>query len=112
MFKCHGVIEFAGIDNTPPIITGCPFRVGGMANLGTNEGVATWTEPIAADDDGQPVLVARTHAPSSLFPVGPTTVAYYFTDSTGNEAICSFMVIIIMEGTCSFCDFSTAVLVS
>lgn len=92
----------------PPVITGCPIRVGGMANRGTSEGLASWVEPTAIDNDGEPVRVGRTHSPSSLFPVGSTTVSYYFTDSSGNEAMCSFMVI-ITTGTLS-CFFINMVI--
>ncbi|XP_071805292.1 basement membrane-specific heparan sulfate proteoglycan core protein-like isoform X3 [Asterias amurensis] len=83
-----------GIDDIPPVIRGCPFRVGGMADPGRNEGIASWTEPDASDDDGQAVRVSRTHSPSSYFPVGQTRVSYYFTDTSGNEATCSFTVTI------------------
>ena len=78
----------------PPVITGCPFRVAGMADMGTSEGLASWVEPTAEDNSGELVQVDRTHTPSTLFPVGSTTVTYYFTDPSGNEAVCSFMVTI------------------
>ena len=79
-------------DTTPPVISDCPHWVVGKVIPGRNEGLATWIEPTATDDDGQAVRVSRTNFPSTYFPPGPTTVQYFFTDSSGNEAECSFIV--------------------
>ena len=84
-----------GTDTLPPVIKGCPFRVGGTALPGEDGVIATWTEPTATDDSGEPVKVARSHAPFTRFPLGPTRVVYYFTDSSGNRANCSFTVSIV-----------------
>ena len=82
------------MDTTAPVITGCPFTATGFVQQGTSMGRATWTEPTAADDDGLPVRVARTHNPNSLFPVGQTEVMYFFSDSSNNEAVCTIVVTI------------------
>ncbi|XP_038076283.1 basement membrane-specific heparan sulfate proteoglycan core protein-like isoform X2 [Patiria miniata] len=84
--------SLCGADVTPPDVVDCPFSVGGFALPGQNEGVATWTEPTASDDSGEPVRISRTHAPNTRFPIGRSRVTYYFTDTSGNRAECSFIV--------------------
>ncbi|XP_022082334.1 uncharacterized protein LOC110974776 isoform X2 [Acanthaster planci] len=76
-------------DNTPPVISNCP---NGVTATGTNNAVVSWVEPTATDDDGQPVSVTRSHVPNSVFNAGSTTITYRFTDTSGNEAVCSFVV--------------------
>ncbi|XP_022090462.1 basement membrane-specific heparan sulfate proteoglycan core protein-like isoform X3 [Acanthaster planci] len=89
---CEFVVQIRQeVDRTPPEIIGCPRNVFGFASPGESEGVATWDEPVARDDGGE-VRVARTHAPSSRFALGPTRVVYYFTDPSGNRATCDFVV--------------------
>ena len=87
------------LDRTPPVISGCPQTVYEYAKFGEREAIVTWDEPTAEDDSGLPIRVARTHSPSTPFPLGPTRVVYYFTDNSENEAACSFFVQ-IREGTC------------
>ena len=52
----------------------------------------TWTEPTATDNSGATPTVAQTHQPGDTFAVGLTPVVYTFSDTSGNEAICAFMV--------------------
>ncbi|XP_038068270.1 uncharacterized protein LOC119737763 isoform X5 [Patiria miniata] len=78
-----------GTDRTQPVISGCPA---GASAVGTNNAVVTWVEPTATDNDGQPVNVVRSHSPNTVFNLGSTTVTYTFTDTTGNQAICAFVV--------------------
>ncbi|XP_033640824.1 hyalin-like [Asterias rubens] len=79
-----------GADTTIPVISGCPSGASGV--LSTQGAIVSWVEPTATDNDGQVVDVSRSHAPSTAFSVGSTTVTYVFTDTAGNEAICSFDV--------------------
>ncbi|XP_071804422.1 uncharacterized protein [Asterias amurensis] len=79
-----------GADTTIPVISGCPSGASGV--LSAQGAVVSWVEPTATDNDGQVVDVSRSHAPSTTFSAGSTTVTYVFTDTAGNEAICSFDV--------------------
>ena len=59
-----------------------------------------WWDPLYTDAStttGQQVTVTQTHAFDNFFPIGTTRVKYNFTDWAGNEASCSFKVI-IQEG--------------
>jgi hypothetical protein len=85
------------VDNTRPVIAGCPANVSVTTGVGrtTCDQVATWTEPTATDNCTPAANLVRTrsHAPGATFPVGTTTVTYTFTDAAGNtSATCSFTV--------------------
>ena len=54
----------------------------------------SWTEPTATDNSGMTPTVTQTHQPGDSFNVGTTTVTYTFTDMTGNQAMCTFDVVI------------------
>lgn len=80
-------------DTEPPIISNCPNDVTVIVELGLdNFGVATWTPPTATDVSGFAQITSESNRPGDSFPLGPTTVTYVFTDSSGNSAICSFIV--------------------
>ncbi|XP_072018428.1 uncharacterized protein [Amphiura filiformis] len=81
-------------DNTPPSITGCPATVRVTAAEGEMSAVASWLSPTATDDSGVQPSVSASHTSGSIFQVGTTTVTYTFEDGTGNQAICSFNVVI------------------
>ena len=53
-----------------------------------------WTEPTATDNSGMTPTVTQSHQPGDSFPVGTTQVTYSFTDMAGNQATCTFSVII------------------
>ena len=89
-FLCTLVAGTGGADTTIPVISGCPSGASGV--LSTQGAIVSWVEPTATDNDGQVVDVSRSHAPSTTFSAGSTTVTYVFTDTAGNEAICSFDV--------------------
>ncbi|XP_071489593.1 uncharacterized protein [Diadema antillarum] len=81
----------ATIDNTPPVISGCPSDISVQTTLGGAAVAVTWTEPTAVDDSGS-VSVASTASPGDSFNVGSTLVIYTFTDGSGNAAVCTFTV--------------------
>ena len=53
-----------------------------------------WTEPTATDNSGMVPTVTQSHQPGDSFNVGTTTVTYTFTDLAGNQAQCSFTIIV------------------
>lgn len=63
--------------------------------LGANGVVVTWDVPTATDNSQLPVaLIAQTGGvPGMTFPPGEVTVSYTFSDTSGNEAVCSFLVV-------------------
>ena len=95
-------------DMTPPVISNCPSDTIIPVASGTTSATVNWVEPTATDGDGLTPTVARSHAPNTAFPLGPTVVNYIFRDSTGNEANCNFIVT-VAEGR-SDCLVTVAVI--
>jgi hypothetical protein len=86
------------IDNTPPVISGCPTNQTVYTGAGrtTCDQVATWTEPTATDNcDGSVAYFSRSNAPGSTFGKGTSTVTYIFKDAAGNADSCKFNVTVI-----------------
>ena len=79
-------------DDQPPVITSCPQSMLFTVQLGTPCQIVSWPEPTATDDSGVTPSVVATHTSGFCFNIGVTDVSYVFTDSSGNEAICSFTV--------------------
>ena len=81
------------LDNEDPIITGCPGDLFQKTDTGETTGTVSWTPPTSTDNSGAPTLTS-THNPGDSFPVGSTTVTYTSTDAAGNEATCTFDIMI------------------
>ncbi|XP_071844273.1 uncharacterized protein [Apostichopus japonicus] len=93
--QCQFVITVI-IDNTPPIISGCPSNiVFGAVSQDDDSVPISWTEPTATDDISEPELFLRTRRPGDQFSIGSTTVIYYVRDAAGNIAGCSFQVSVV-----------------
>ncbi len=82
----------SGVDNIPPVITGCPDPINLIIPIGMTSLVVNWTEPTATDNSGIPPNVFKSHEPGEVFPVGTTQVIYVFTDTEGNEESCTFEI--------------------
>ena len=80
-------------DVKPPEIKNCPSDVTHLAEAGRSETVH-WVEPSAQDNVGTQRLLFQSHKPGDTFSEGKTQVTYYFEDSTGNRANCSFAITI------------------
>lgn len=81
------------LDDTPPVLVGCPSDVTVPADAGGCTGaVVTYTAPTATDAcDATPSVVCVPPS-GSVFPVGTTTVTCTATDACGNESTCAFDV--------------------
>ncbi|KAJ8034597.1 IgGFc-binding protein [Holothuria leucospilota] len=82
-------------DKTAPTITLChsvPIEVNGDPRKNTTS--VTWLEPRASDEEGMRLNTVSDWSSGDLFPFGNTTVTYVFTDVNGNQAECSFEVIV------------------
>ncbi|HYF68743.1 MAG TPA: HYR domain-containing protein, partial [Ohtaekwangia sp.] len=78
------------VDNTAPVITGCPANITVNANASC-QAVVNWTAPTFTDNCAGGTITT-TKAPGSIFNQGITTVTYTATDAAGNTATCSFNV--------------------
>ncbi|XP_071824175.1 uncharacterized protein [Apostichopus japonicus] len=97
---CVFTVSVTAVDNTPPVISGCPGVQSGTVEIGTNEQASiVWTEPTATDLSRTSTLIQRTHPPGSLFASGTTSVTYTFADSSTNEATCQFNVVVTTVDT-------------
>lgn len=80
------------IDDTDPVITGCPANITVNAD-GSCAANVNWTEPLATDNCT--VVMNSTHVPGASFAPGVTTVTYTAEDGAGNITTCSFDVNVV-----------------
>ncbi|XP_038066521.1 uncharacterized protein LOC119736577 [Patiria miniata] len=80
------------VDIMSPVVIGCPATIRGTLPAGQSSIPLTWSEPTATDNSQLPVTLNRTHVPGEAFGSGTTDVIYTFSDSVGNQAMCTFMV--------------------
>jgi gliding motility-associated-like protein len=81
------------VDNSPPIISGCPANKTVSANSSC-QAVVSWPAPTVSDNCSAATLVVDK-PPGSVFEVGTTKVTYTATIPSGESAICSFDVIVV-----------------
>ncbi|PIK34869.1 putative hyalin-like isoform X1 [Apostichopus japonicus] len=81
-------------DVTPPVISGCPSDIFHTDEIGTTNFTVFWTEPTATDNSGTATFVYQSHSPGSGFLFGRNTVTYIYADPAGNNAVCTFDIII------------------
>ena len=86
------ILSVDQFDREPPVIQNCPNDIMITAPAGSTVANAFWQEPTATDNDNMLPSRTRSHAPGSTFSVGSTLVTYTFTDSSNNEAMCTFNV--------------------
>ncbi|XP_011683081.1 hyalin-like [Strongylocentrotus purpuratus] len=92
---CSFSVTVAAIsDNIDPVITGCPDDISVAIPSGSTRVAITWTEPTATDNSDSVVMFTTTNSPGDTFSVGTTQVTYSFTDGSGNDAFCTFFVIV------------------
>ena len=89
------------VDTTVPVVHNCPSNVTSTIELGQSSRAVSWTEPYATDPAGlrSSNPVTKSHYPGHQFYVGTTMISYTFYDSSGNEATCSFGVVLTEGNT-------------
>ncbi len=92
--SCTQTITLA--DEDAPEIWDCPADIYMSTSSNDCTKSITWVEPIFTDDCSI-VTLSSTHEPGDIFQVGTTTVSYSGTDACGNEAICTFDVILTCD---------------
>ncbi len=101
----------AGVDDTDPVISGCPSDIS-IDPPDANPVVVNWTAPTASDNCAVASFTS-SHDPGDSFPLGITTVTYTATDGAGLVDNCSFDVVVnpvIIGGTppSQICQYSMA----
>ncbi|CAN8006554.1 unnamed protein product [Ixodes hexagonus] len=80
------------LDNQPPAVVFCPDDI--IEYNARRTKLITWQEPIFKDNAGPPTIT-RSRDPGTEFHWGPASlVEYEATDSGGNNATCTFQVIV------------------
>ena len=90
--SCEIEINVNVFDNTSPIIT-CPDDIT-VSNDPGQCGAAVFFSVVATDNCTENVTVVSVPESGSIFPVGATSVVSTATDVSGNEATCTFDVIV------------------
>ena len=90
-------------DTINPVLANCPTDITQTVAAGQTTAAVTWTEPTATDNvtPANQITMLATHSPGQQFAVGTTAVSYIFRDLAGNEATCSFNVIVQSSELCS-----------
>ncbi|HYF68264.1 MAG TPA: HYR domain-containing protein, partial [Ohtaekwangia sp.] len=78
------------VDNTAPIITGCPANITVNANTSC-QALVNWIPPDAVDNCSV-VSLTSNHQPGDVFPLGITSVTYTASNSQGISSICTFNI--------------------
>jgi hypothetical protein len=81
------------VDNTKPIIAGCPSSDIILSANGSCQATATWSA-ITATDNCTGVTLTKTHSSGAVFSLGTTVVTYTAKDAAGNISTCPFNVIV------------------
>jgi len=82
------------IDNTKPVITGCPTDTLKLYVTGTCDAVGNWVEPQALDNCSS-VKITSNIKPPAVFYLGNTEIIYVATDSLNNTDTCRFIVTVL-----------------
>ena len=83
-----------GQDTIPPVASSCPQSITQTIRTGMPSVTVSWIEPTATDNSGMTPTVTQSHQPGDSFNIGTTAVTYTFTDVAGNQATCTFDVVI------------------
>jgi|GEM_PF-3027024 len=76
-----------------PVIANCPVDISVPNQAGSCGATVSFTPPTQTDNCG--ANLTSSHLPGDFFPVGDTTVTYTATDTSGNTAVCNFVVTVL-----------------
>ena len=81
-------------DFTAPTLN-CPADQNLDALAGQCGTIASWAVPVPMDDCGGASIISSSHSSGDFFPVGTTTVTIVAEDDFGNQASCSFDIVVL-----------------
>ena len=83
------------VDTTPPTLIGCPSSsVRATAPAGQMSTEVVLPVITASDNSDPNPSVVQSHSSGDVFNVGTTQVTVTATDASGNQATCSFNVVV------------------
>lgn len=91
-------------DVSAPTFDSCPANITVATGADGCQATASWTVPTASDNCSLEITPTAAFSPGDTFPLGTTTVTYTAVDVAGNEATCSFDVIVLDETAPVFSD--------
>ncbi|XP_071826140.1 hyalin-like isoform X5 [Apostichopus japonicus] len=90
------ILRLFVFDVTPPEVFNCPTDISiGLPAEAQNLAVM-WEEPIAVDNSGS-ITEVKSFEPGNVFRRGSHTVAYEFSDPSGNIGFCTFRITLTGE---------------
>ncbi|OQR73826.1 sushi [Tropilaelaps mercedesae] len=81
------------IDEEPPTVDRCESPGVTISSDGQGAKVV-WEEPLFSDNSNEDVFIWSSHKPGQYFLINDTTVTYFATDNSGNNASCTFNITI------------------
>jgi gliding motility-associated-like protein len=81
--------------NGAPVISNCPGDIEVVAGE-NDQAIVTWHPPNAVTACGD-ISLTSSHTPSSVFPIGITTVEYKAEGALGSVSYCTFNVTVIRD---------------
>ena len=81
-------------DAEVPIISGTLSNKTVHTDPGLPNATVSWTPPTATDNSGEAVTLTSDYSPGDTFAIGTTTVTYTATDTYGNSASSSIIVVV------------------
>ncbi|XP_072046550.1 hyalin-like [Amphiura filiformis] len=88
--ECRFNVTIDIVDSIPPNIHDCPSDIVKEIEVGTSSASVFWIPPTATDVSGNITLVSQSHHPGDTFAATDTSVAYIFSDGSGNTNSGSF----------------------
>jgi gliding motility-associated-like protein len=83
-------------DNEPPVFTFCPSNIVINSTPGDCGAIVNYTTPSGTDNCPNPTIFLNSGLPNgSLFPVGLNVQQYIIQDISGNQAFCTFNILVV-----------------
>ncbi|MBN4072479.1 HYR domain-containing protein [Crocinitomix catalasitica] len=90
------IFDVTVVDDTDPVISGCPADISvPSTGPGCTENVS-WTEPTVSDNCSG-ATITGSHTPGASFNQGITVVTYTGVDGSGNTATCVFNITVTSD---------------
>ena len=86
-------------DTEAPVLVDCPSDITREIPVGSTAVSVSWTAPTATDNSLANIVPQVSPRGPGAFNAGNTVITYTATDAAGNEATCSFRVIVSVGGT-------------
>ncbi|XP_033625701.1 uncharacterized protein LOC117288937, partial [Asterias rubens] len=95
MATCNFIVQVQQLPDTEaPVLVDCPSDITREIPVGSTAVSVSWTAPTATDNSLANIVPQVSPRGPGAFNAGNTVITYTATDAAGNEATCSFRVIV------------------